>query len=193
VGNNAFYGVKAPTVTAYGPLPSGADRLPKTSSTKKYVVTARHLASWLPWLVANISTYAIIDETTQEEFRVVLGAGGVGAVEIAASLGLAPAKSGASGGRTATYAMPTVIIEGFDVASGRVEVLVTPAEGGEVTERLVTDSISVEWSDNLADWDALDGVTVDASSDLAEGNKGRFSCTCDPSAHRFYRVKVTGR
>ena len=196
IGSEAFYGVGASismdavVVTAYGSLPSDAGNLPRT---KKYVVTEEHLASWLPWLVQNKIAYAILDEETQQEVRVVVEGDAVEAVGIAASLGLSPARTTDAEGAVVTYAVPTLSIESFDPAAGRVDVLVTPAEGGAVTGDLVTDRVSVEWSDNIADWTPLSGIHVDAMSYRMEGTKGRFTCTFDASGHNFYKVKVSAQ
>lgn len=194
VGDAAFDACYPKVVTAYGPLPTtGADNLPKTSSTKKYVVTQEHLASWLPWLTKNKLSCAILDEETQQEVRVVVEGDGVEAVGLAASLGLSPARTTDAEGAVVTYAVPELSIEAFDPAAGCVEVLVTPAEGGAVTGDLVTDCVSVEWSDNISDWTPLSGIYVDGAQYRKQGTKGRFTCTFDASEHSFYKVKVRGQ
>ena len=193
--NNAFDGTYPNRVTVLGPLPtSGANNLPRSSYTKKYVVAERHLASWLPWITANTSARCfVVDETTQEEVRVAIGEGGAEAVGVMSALGLSPARSTDANGAVATYAMPEIGIKAFDPAVGRVEVLVTPAADGAVSGDLVTSCVAVEGSDNLTDWETVPGMVIEASRYREAGHEGRFSCTFDATTHRFYRVSVSGR
>ena len=193
--NNAFDGTYPNRVTVLGPLPtSGINYLPRSSYTKKYVVTERHLASWLPWITANTSAKCfVVDETTQEEVRVAIGEGGADAVGIMSALGVAPARGADADGAVATYAMPEISIEAFDPAAGRVEVLVTPAEGGAVSGGLVATCVAVEGSDNLTDWETVPGMVLEASHYREAGHEGCFSCAFDATTHRFYRVSVSVR
>jgi len=194
LGDSAFASCFPGKVTAYGPLPeSGANNLPRSVYTKKYVVTARHLASWLPWLIQNKMNYAILDEETRQELRVVVSGEGANAVSIAASLGISPARTTDAEGAVVIYAEPCLSIGAFDPAVGRIEVVVTPTDGSTVTGDLVTDCVTVEWSDNLKDWTPLQSVAVDAASYNAERAKGHFTCIFDASKHNFYKVNVKGR
>lgn len=171
-------------ITALGTMPSGdTNYLP---GVKKYVVTEEHLASWLPWLIQNNQTCAILDESTHEEIRVAVGNGGATAVGIMSALGVSPARSTDASGAVATYAMPEVSIDSFDPASGRVDVKVTPADGGAVSDTPVTSCIVVKGSDDLSAWETV------ATSVVTDGyqQSGTFSCTFDPTAHRFFKVSV---
>ena len=186
IGNNTFrYCDSLASVTAYGPLPtSGANNLPPYAT--KYVVTEEHLGSWLPWLIQNNRTCAILDASTHEEVRVAVGNDGATAVGIMSALGVSPARSTDASGAVATYAMPEVSIESFDPASGRVDVKVTPADGGEVSDTPVTSCIVVKGSDDLSAWETV------ATSVVTDGyqRSGTFSCTFNPTAHRFFKVSV---
>ena len=186
IGRDAFRECRnLARVVARGPLPtSGADYLPRSSSTK-YVVTESHLASWWAWLKANSSSTCYVLDGT-EEVRVVLGEGGTGAVGIMSVLGLAPARGMDANGPMATYATPKLSIASFDPSVGRIEVEVKPAEGCTVSAALVSSCVAVEGSDDLTRWNTVT-TSVDGESYVGTG---RFTCTFDVSAYRFYKVKV---
>ena len=185
ISEKAFYYVSPGKMTALGPIPTiGTSYLPRSSV--KYVVTEEHLGSWLRWLVQNNLTCAILDASTHEEVRVAVGNGGATAVGIMSALGVSPARSTDASGAVATYAMPEVSIESFDPASGRVDVKVTPADGGEVSDTPVTSCIVVKGSDDLSAWET---VTTSVGTDGYQ-RSGTFSCTFDPTAHRFFKVSV---
>ena len=192
-----FYCCFPSKVTFLGGFPTSLSYLDGStyeSSVGKYVVTEEHLHEWLPWFVAYKNTnYAILDETAQEEVLVVLGEGGADIVGVMASLGLSPSRSTDGTVATATFAKPKIEIAAFDPRSERMDVLVTPADGGSISGCLVSECVSVEWSDDLRVWSSLPSVAVDGASYLKEETKGLFSCTFDASGHRFYKVKVVAR
>ena len=191
IGYKAFDRQYPGKIYCRGVLPTnGAHNLPRT----KYVVCQQHLASWLPWFIENtISSYAILDETTQEEARVVFGNGGTESVGIMSVLGLSPSRSTDADGAVATYAMPEVSIASFDPTAGVVSVLVSPDEGGRVSGDLVASCVTVEGSNDLSGWTTVPVMSIDATAYRQTGTEGRFSCTFDSTTYRFYRVKITAR
>ena len=191
---NAFDHVSPQKVIAYGALPTlKAGGLPYWNPKPKYVVTSEHLHSWLPWLIEKNLNYAILDGDMQSEVRVAFGDGGVDSVGVMSALGLSPARSADASGAVVTYAMPEINIETFDPATGCVDVLVAPADGGAVSGDIVTSCVAVEGSNNLSDWESVSRVELDAAAYRSAESEGRFSCTFDASGHHFYRLKVVGR
>ena len=173
-------------MTAHCDLPQGADYLPHAAAMR-YAIDEQHFPSWIDWLSRNgLTNYTVLDKATGEEARVVLGEGGTNTVGIAAALGLSPARTADAGGVAVTYSMPELSIESFDPAAGRVEVKVTPADGGTVSAAPVASCVAVEGSDDLKAWEE---VAASVDSDGYQGT-GMFNCTFDPSACRFFKVTV---
>ena len=83
--------------------------------------------------------------------------------------------------------MPELSIVSFDPSAGRVEVEVKPADGCTVSAALVSSCVAVEGSNDLAQWNLVEAFVC------GEGyvGTGRFSCTFDATAYRFYKVKVS--
>ena len=160
------------------------------SRVGKYVVTEEHLHEWLPWFVANKKTnYAVLDETTQEEIRVILDERGLNSVGVMSALGIAAARGMDANGATATYAMPELSIASFDPSAGRVEVAVKPAAGCTVSAGLVSACVAVEGSNDLKQWNSVEASV----GDERYVGTGKFVCTFNASTYRFYKVKVSPR
>ena len=113
-----------------------------------------------------------------------------GAVELSAWMGIAPSISGdAKGSAIGTYAMPAIVITGFDPAAGRMRIRVEPGKDNALALPAETRFIHVFGSESLpAKMGYVSSVDFDASQYLASGTMGELDATVALARRRFLKV-----
>ncbi len=115
------------------------------------------------------------------------------AIELGLDLGIRPPVAVADGVATATFGLPKLEIVGFDVDTGQIRAKVTPPEGAEIAQRIVTGVIHVYGTDNLAkSMDRIKDPKVDLTDYLRSETKGELAVTFQFGTKTFFKV-VAGR
>ncbi len=147
----------------------------------------------------EIECDAALSEADRDGVRNLLALGGdVGTlvvrgeqsvIELGIDLGIKPKTVVANGVATATFELPKLEIVDFDVEAGRIRARVTPPEGAEIAQRIVTGVIHVYGTDDLAkSMGRIKDLEVDLTDYLKAETKGEMSVTFLFGTKTFFKV-----
>ncbi len=113
------------------------------------------------------------------------------AVELGLDLGIKPRMTTESGVATAVFELPTLEVVDFDVETRQIRAKITPPEGAEITQNIVTGIIHVYGSDVFTDkMTKIADLDVDITDYLKSETKGEIVLTFQFGSKTFFRVKA---